>query len=158
MTEVILVALLLLPAASVYFFKSNGPQFFFTVCAGFVLVSLASSDIGNLLHRSNISSISSDSTNLILVFIPALLTLLFARKQSHGQLHFALGAVAALSGGALMVLITAPFFGSALPNNLYDSPVWTNLQRTQAWLITAGALASFLSLWLKGSLKLSKHH
>ena len=91
MAEIILLILLLLPAASVYFLKSNGAMFFFSVCAGFVLVSLASADIGNLLHQTNISSISSDATNLILVFGPSLLTLLLVRNQPRGQLQSVLG-------------------------------------------------------------------
>lgn len=158
MTEGTLLTLILLPVASVYFLKSSGPYFFFSICVGFVLVSLASDDIGNLLYRTNISSISSDNTNLILVFAPALLTLFLTRRQHHGQTQLILGLVAAICGGALMVLITAPFLGTALPPNAFDSPVWKFLQNNQSWLISAGALASFLSVWLKGSLKFSKRH
>ena len=153
MTEVTLLVLLLLPLASIYFLKSSSIYFFFSVCAGFVLVSLASDDIGNLLHRTNLSSISSDSTNLILVFGPALLTLLLARKQRHGQVQKLLNMLAAICGGALMVLITAPFLGSVLPSDISGSSVWAAIQKNQAWLISLGALASFVSLWLEGSLK-----
>ncbi|HCM52114.1 TPA: hypothetical protein DIS56_03225 [Candidatus Saccharibacteria bacterium] len=149
MTEGTLLALIFIPVASVYFLKSSGVYFFFSICASFVLVSLASDDIGNLLHRTNISSISSDSTNLILVFAPALLTLLLARKLHRGQLQMILGLIAAACGAALMVLITAPFLGTALPPNAFDSPVWNFLQNNQSWLISAGALASFISLWSK---------
>lgn len=158
MTEGTILALIAIPIASVYFLKSSGIYFFFSVCTSFVLVSLASDDIGNLLHRTNISSISSDSTNLILVFAPAILTLLLTRRQHHGQLQTIFGLAAATCAAALMVLITAPFLGTALPPNAFDSPVWKFLQNNQSWLISAGALASFLSIWLKGSFKLPKRH
>lgn len=150
MTEIILAVILLLPLACAYFLKSNGALLFLVVCAGYVLVNLASTDIGNLLHRQNINAISSNTTNLILVYVPSLLTLLLARKHGRGQLKLVLSLAATICGGALIVLTTAPFLGSILTTNLADSQIWSGLQKSQAWIISAGALASFIHIWLGG--------
>lgn len=145
-----------MPVLCAYFIKSNGASVFFTVCTGFVLVNLASADIGNLLHRANIGSISPDTTNLLLVFVPSLLSLLLARSGSSGQFHKTLSLAAAACAGGLMVLTTAPFFGSALPTSIVDSWLWTNLQSYQSWIIGAGALASFSLIWMNA--KISTKH
>lgn len=151
MTDVILAVILLFPVTCAFFMKSKGDMAFLSVCAGFVLVELASSDIGNLLHRSNLTNISPDTTNLILIFVPLLMTLLLARGYGNGSFNKILALVAALAAGALAVLVAGPFFGSILPTNITDSQVWTNLHKAQAWIISAGALASFISIWLGGT-------
>lgn len=150
MTDVILTAIILLPLACAYFFKSNGALAFFSVCAGFVLVSLASADIGNLLHRTNLTNLSLESTNLLLIFTPLLITLLLARGHIGGQANMVLSLVAAFCAGALAALISAPFFGSALPMNLTDNQLWNNLHKIQSWIISTGALTSFILIWMGG--------
>lgn len=149
MTDVILGAILIFPAVCTFFLKSKGDLAFFSVCTGFVLVELASADIGNLLHRNNLTNISPDVTNLILVFVPLLLTLLLARGRGSDFQKY-LGLAAALCAGALAVLAAGPFFGSFLPTNVANSQIWSNLHKAQAWIISAGALTSFICIWSGG--------
>lgn len=151
MTDVILAAVLIFPALCAYFLKSKGHLAFFAVCTGFVLVELASSDIGNLLHRGNINNISPDTTNLILVFVPLLMTLLLARGAKDGQFSQILSLIAAACAGALAVLVAGPFFGTLLPTDIANSAIWSNLHKAQAWIISAGALVSFISIWAGGA-------
>ncbi len=149
MTDVILGVILIFPALCSFFLKSKGDLAFFAVCSGFVLVELASSDIGNLLHRSNVANISPDVTNLILIFVPLLMTLLLARGHGSDFIKY-MSLAAALCAGALAVLVAGPFFGSFLPTNVVDSQIWSNLHKAQAWIISAGALISFISIWSTG--------
>jgi hypothetical protein len=149
MTDVILALILIFPALCSFFLKSKGDLAFFSVCTGFVLVELASSDIGNLLHRGNITNITPDTTNLILIFVPVLMTLLLARGHGSDFIKY-LSLISALCAGALAVLIAGPFFGTILPTDIANSQVWSNLHKAQAWIISAGALASFIVIWSGG--------
>lgn len=153
----LLAFVVVFPAVCAYFLKSSGSSMFLSVCASFVLVNLASSNIGNLLHRNNIESITPSMANLILVFFPLLVTMLLTRKHVNSQVGVLISVLAGLCAGGLAVLTTEPFFSSTLLPEVSNSAIWTNVQKIQTWIISAGAISSYLLMWTAKRSHSSKH-
>ena len=150
MTNLLLLILVLGPIALTYFLKSNAALAYLALCAGFVLLSLTTSDLQQLLDHSNIVRVSTDTLGLILLASPPLLTLLLTRRAVHGQSNVLIQLIPALFLGGLLALIGVPLLNESARGNFTGSSLWTDLQKIQSWVIGAGALSSLLLVWSTG--------
>jgi hypothetical protein len=154
MADAIIAALIASPLLITILLKSNAANSFLALCAGFVAISFAGSDLKDLTGQLNFS-IDSSLLNILVLALPLLFTLLFTRKSFSGNFKLFLNCVIALSAGALLTLISVPILNSMIDANFADSKVWENLQKFQASIIGVGVFLSLVLVWAKG-LKKSK--
>jgi hypothetical protein len=141
-----LLVLIAAPIVLTYFMKSDAALAYLALCAGFVLLSLTTSNLQELLDHSNVH-LNNNTLGLILLASPPLLTLLVTRKTVHGQSNILMQLVPALLLGGLLALIAVPLLDSSVQNNFTDSGLWGQLQKVQAWIIAIGAVASLALVW-----------
>jgi hypothetical protein len=148
MDTAILAAFVLGPLLLTFLLKSNAALSFLALCAGFVVISFASSDLENLTGQLNFS-INSSSLNLVLLILPLVLTLLLTRKSFTKKGVLVLQSLIALCAGALLALIAVPLLSNSIRANFANSSLWTDLQKIQASVIGAGVFLSLVMLWAK---------
>lgn len=149
MPDAILGALILGPLALTFLLKSNAAMGFLTLCAGFVLSTSAVGGLKQLLNQMDLT-VTETTLALTLVVVPLILTLILVRSPSREGFMFYMQLLAALAAGGLLALSVGPLIGSSTDIDLEVSEVWKNLQNFQATVIGAGALLSFLLVWLSG--------
>jgi len=160
MANAVLIALVLGPAVLTFLLRSNAALSFLALCAGFVVISFASTDLKNLTGQLNFS-INSSTLNLILVGLPLVLTLLLTRKAFSGGVSRVLHIVVALCAGGLLALVTVPLLSDSVRANFANSNLWSDLHKIQAEVIGLGVFLSLLIVWaksLKGGSGKSKKH
>ena len=157
MEDILLAAIVLLPAIFVYILRSSGALSFLTLCASFVLVTFASADLKDLTKDLNLQ-ISPSVLSLFLMAVPFLLTLLLTRKAFSGIVFTFLHTVAALCAGGLLALITVPLLNSSSRTNIAESSMWMNLQKAQAAIIISGVFFSLMIVWLTKPRRPHKSH
>jgi hypothetical protein len=153
MADVILAALVLGPLLITFFLKSNAAFAFLSLCAGFAVISFASTDLKDLTGHLNFS-IDSSVLNLVLVGLPLILTLLLVRHAFTGKFGLVLHCLIALAAGVLLAVISVPLLSDSVRANFADSKLWENLQNIQAGVIGAGVFLSLCVVWVNGI----KHH
>lgn len=156
MTDVVLAALILGPAAITFLLKSNAALGFLTLCTGFVLSTSVIGDLKQLLSEINLS-VTQSTLGLILLIVPLTITLLLTRRASKRGIKLWLQLVIALCAGGLLVLSVAPILASSSEFELSSSKFWDQLESLQSLIIGLGATLSFLVLWLGGWHKPKKH-
>jgi hypothetical protein len=160
MADAILAAFVLGPLLLTFLLKSNAALSFLALCAGFVVISFAGSDLQNLTGQLNFS-IDSSIVNLVLLILPFVLTLLITRKSFSKKGGLVLHGLIALCAGALLALIGIPLLSESVRANFANSDLWTNLQKIQASIVGAGVFLSLVVLWAKSlkkpSVKDRKH-
>jgi divalent metal cation (Fe/Co/Zn/Cd) transporter len=154
MTEAILAAFVLGPAIIAFLLKSNAALSFLALCAGFVVISFAGSDIKSLTGELNFS-ISSGILNLSLLIMPLLFTLLFTKGKAKNGFGRALHLTIALFAGVLLALAGVPLLNESLRSGFSDSDIWAQLQKAQAIVVGVGVFLSLVVMWAK-NLKRSK--
>lgn len=157
MPDIVLAILILAPLAITFFLKSNAALAFLALCAGFVLITFASADIGNLTKNLSIQ-VNSSTLNLVLLIAPFALTLLLTPKAFSGQVRKLLQCVCALCAGGLLALIAVPLLSESVRLNFASSWGWINLQKLQTPLIAGGIVLSLLLVWFGKSSHHAKKH
>lgn len=147
MTNLLLLILVFGPVALTFFLRSNAALAYLALCAGFVLLSLTTSDLQQLLDHNNLVRVSTDTLGLILLASPPILTLLMTRHAVHGQSKILMQLLPAICLGGLLALIAVPLLNGSVQSNFTGANLWTQLQKIQSWVIGAGALSSLLLVW-----------
>jgi small-conductance mechanosensitive channel len=160
MADVILAAFVLGPLVLAFLLKSNAALSFLSLCAGFVALSFAGSDLQDLTGQLNFS-ISSGIVNLVLLILPLLFTLLFTKGKAKSGFSRVINLIIALCAGGLLALSGIPLLNESIRANFADSDPWDKLQSIQAPLIGAGVFLSLVMVWAKAlkktNLKGKKH-
>jgi len=157
MLDVFLIVLILLPAILAYLLKSNASLAFLSLCGGFALITLSSSDIQHLVGKTKITSLTSNNVDLALLAVPLLFSLLFTYRSVTAKNRRLLQTIPALCAGALLAIVAGPMFSDALQMNFSDSQSWKYLQDSQAYIVGAGLLSSLVLSWSHGSKHQKKH-
>src|SRR5665213_3254811 len=146
MTDAVLAVLILLPLALTYFLKANAGLGFLAVCAGYVIQSLAGSDIQSVLDNAKLNISSADIT-LLLLLVPLVLTLFFSSRSWSGQSKMIINLIAALATGGLLAVIAVPYLGSLVDLSLSSSKIWPQVQHIRGTLVIAGTVYALLVVW-----------
>jgi hypothetical protein len=154
MAEAILAAFVLSPVILTFFLKSNAASSFLALCAGFVVISFAGTDLQDLTGQLSFS-INSGILNLVLLILPLLFTLLFTKGKAKSGVGRVVHLLIALCAGGLLALSGIPLLNESLRSNFADSDSWKQLQNFQGAIIGAGVFLSLVTLWTK-ALKKSK--
>ena len=138
-----------LPIVLTLLFMANGGIVILSLCAGSVLQRFVGSDAATLLNSTTAKS--SGSTNniaqLALLFLPALLTIVFLRK-GVSKSRFPLNIPPAIGAGVLSVLLAVPLLPGGIRHNIIQLPLWSNVQQFQGAAVTAIMFVGFLTLWM----------
>ena len=156
MADIILAALIFLPALITYFLKSNAALSFLALCGAFTLITLGSAELKDLTGQLNIQ-VDASTLNLIVLVVPLLATLLLTRKAFSGQLKTVMHLATALCAGGLLALVSVPLLNASARTNFADSWGWANLQKIQVPLIAAGFLLSLILVWFNKARHGKKH-
>lgn len=148
MADVILAALVLSPAILTWLLKSDAALSFLALCASFVVISFAGTDLQNLTGQLNFS-INSGTLNLALLGLPILFTLLFTKRSFPSGTTRLLHIIIALCAGGLLALISVPLLSESVRANFADSKLWAGLQNIQSEVIGAGTFLSLMFIWFK---------
>jgi hypothetical protein len=147
MTDVFLVALILLPMVLAYFLKSNASTAFLALCGGFTVLTLSGSDIEQLVGKTRITSLTSNNIDLALLAVPLLVTLLLTYRSVTSKNKRYFQTAPALCSGALLAIVAGPMLSDSLAINFSDSPLWKDLQNAQTYIVAIGLLSSLILTW-----------
>lgn len=155
MTDVILAAIILAPAAVTFLLKSNAALGFLALCLGFVLSTSVIGDLKNLLSQMDLTFTDS-SIALTVLIAPILLSLLFSHGSASSGMKLYLQLIVAVCAGSLLALSLDPVLNLQASDAVGSSMLWQGLQNFQSVIIGAGGLLSLLLVWKKPSHK-KKH-
>lgn len=149
MMPLIVIGLIVgLPILLTLLMRTNAAIVVLALCAGAVLQKFAGADTTTLFNSfsSNSNEVTVSAIQLTLLFLPALLTIIFWRKSMRGS-KMLINLVPAVGGGLLAALLAVPLLSPGLRHNVQISQAWTTLQQFQSAIVAATLLASFLILW-----------
>ena len=160
MSEALLAAIILLPLLVTFLLKSNAALAFLALCAGFTLQFFVVVDTKSALSKAGLS-ISGNVLSILLIIVPAALTLLLCRgpsSRSIKSLKALLNFLAALALGAAAALMVAAYIGKFQGTTLTESKIWHYLLMAQTEIIAAGVVLSLLLIWLGNRKSHTKDH
>lgn len=144
---IVLAALALVPMLAILVLRVNGAIAFMSLALGSVLVTYTSSDVdGVLTSVSSGSSLNINQwTQLALLVVPLLLTMLFTRGSVKGPKRVT-NVLPALAAGLLAALLVVPLLPADLQHQIHNQTVWTQLSNAQTAVILGGAAFSLVFL------------
>jgi len=151
MSDAILIIIILLPLLLAYFLKSNAALGFLALCTGYAVQSFGAADIKNLLNITSSTFISSDTVSLLLITLPAFITMILCRGPASRKFtspKVFLNLLVALAVGGSFAIMATPFFAYIGSVNLNDSNVWSILDRSQSEIVSIGALLALIYIWM----------
>jgi hypothetical protein len=145
---VILGILVGLPLILAFVLRVNAGILFLALCAGSVLSEFVASDaiqiVNSIFPKSG--DITASVVQLVLILLPAALTILFMRRSMTGTKTF-INILPAAAAGLLTALLVVPVLPGGVRHNITSSQTWTIMQQFQSLIIGAGAFVSLLVLW-----------
>lgn len=156
MTDAILVALILGPAAITYLLKSDAALGFLTLCLGFVLSTSVIGDLKQLLSQADLS-VTESTLALILLVVPLVVTLLLVHSGKRRGIKLWLQLLVALAAGGLLALSVGPILSGSSQFDVSQSGFWGTLVNLQSVIIGAGAFLSLTLIWFNHGRKSKKH-
>lgn len=150
MAPAILIGILAVPVVLMTVLRINASLVFLSVCLGSVLVRFVGPDALDLmrLFGSKSSTLTESTLQLILLLVPVVLTLLFMiRSVKGGKLVF--NVLPAAGASFLLLLLVEPLLSPGLIGTLTSSPLWSQIERSQALVVGASALLCLMFLWLQ---------
>ena len=146
---VVIGLLVALPVLLIFLLRANGAVVLMALCAGSVAQRFVGSDASTILNSfTSKNSIGTNTTaQLILLFLPALLTILLLRKGiSRGKAL--LNLLPAAGTGALSAFLAVPLLPAGLRFNIIHTSAWAQVTQYQSTVVGAALLISFLLLWM----------
>jgi hypothetical protein len=146
---VILALLCGLPLVLTLLFRANGGIVILALCAGSVLQQYVGKDAGTLLNSTsaNSSSTMSAIAQLVLLFLPTLLTIIFLRRGvTASKLPF--NILPAIGAGVLAVILAVPLLPGGVQHNIVTLPWWSSVEQLQGAAVTAVMVVGFITLWM----------
>lgn len=163
MSPIIIIGLLVgLPLLLSFAFRVNAGVIFLALCAGSVLSQFVADDTTQLASsffaRTN-QDVLTSAVHIVLLLLPAVLTLLFMRNSMTGT-KILMNLVPAAAAGLLTALLVVPLLPPGTRYGITGSETWSTLQQFQTVIIGAGAFVSLLMLWSSKPKhdKHKKHH
>lgn len=143
----VLIGLVAVPVALLFFLRVNAAFVFLSLCLGSVLVQFAGNDAASMVSGASTSSNIADSTiKLALLVAPAILTVLFMMGTVKGHKKF-FNLLPALVTGLLVALLAVPLLSPGLSNAIQDLPAWQQAQSFQSGVIAVSTLVCLVFLW-----------
>jgi hypothetical protein len=166
--EIILAAIVLVPAILLMVLRINAALVFLSLCLGNVLVQFVASDASTWLTafsspQTTVVSTANSNIKLVLLLLPAALTAIFMIRTVGDSLRLALNLLPAAGVGLLGALLIVPLLPPDLSHNIVASNLWWQAQQSQNVIIALSAAVCLIALWMQrpkagGGLSLPKRH
>jgi len=154
------IILLLAPVVLVVLLQVNAAFVFLSLCLGDVLVQFAGHDAVTIFTGASVNAhVAASTIKLLLLLLPAVLTVLFMIKTVRKSQRF-FNILPAAAVGLLTALLVVPQLPPGLSHNVTNAPVWSQIQAYQSGLVAAGTLVCLVFLWMQRPKheKEGKHH
>ncbi|HUP26596.1 MAG TPA: hypothetical protein VM124_03065 [Candidatus Limnocylindrales bacterium] len=164
--DIILGAVVVIPALMLMLLRVNATLVFLSLCLGSVLVQFVAKDVASLLSLFSAQAphsvaVAGNNTKLILLLAPVILTAIFMIRTVRGNGRLLLNVLPAAGVGLLGALLVVPLLPPGTSHNIVISPLWHQVQNAQSTIVGASAVVCLLVLWLQrpttGSNKHKKH-
>lgn len=149
MPPIVVIGLIVgLPIVLTLLLRANAAIVVLALCAGAVLQQFAGADSTTLFNSfaSSSNEVVASVVQLVLLFLPAGLTILFWHGSMRGSKTL-VNVVPAIGAGLLAVLLAVPLLPPGLRHNVIGSSIWSNTLQFQSTIVAATLFASFLVLW-----------
>ena len=148
MPLIVLGILVGLPLVLTFVLRVNAGVIFLALCTGSVISQFVSGDAVQIVNSFFPKSVDTSATvvQLILLLLPAALTILFMRRSMTG-VKTLVNILPAAGSGLLTALLAVPLLSAGTRYNIMASKDWSVLQQFQSVIIGAGAFVSLLVLW-----------
>lgn len=158
MQNLALILAIAIPIVLVLLLRSNGPVVFLSLCVGALLVRFVGSDaslVGSAL--GNNASVASNYSQLGLLLIPPILSLLILRRSIRGPKAL-FNVLPAVAVGLVGVLLAVPLLPGGVQHSLTTTNGWSLLVHQQEIVVIASSLACLIVLWMAPHHAADKKH
>lgn len=150
--QFILAAIVLGPVALLLFLRVNATLVFLSLCLGAVLVQFVAGETSAFLDfvgNQTEATVTDNAMQIILLLLPVVLTTIFMIRTVKGKTKLLLNALPAAGVGLLGALLVVPLLPPDLSDEIVNSSLWGEVQRSQSLIVGASALVCLLVLWLQ---------
>ncbi|PID31096.1 hypothetical protein CSA80_03105 [Candidatus Saccharibacteria bacterium] len=149
MELVLLAGLVFVPPVATLFLRSNGVLVFLGVCLGSVLAMYVAGDASSVISSANRTSplATMQWTQLTLLIVPVVLTILLSRKKMRGT-NSLLSLAAAMTAGCLLALFAVPYLSAGQQSTIRATELWRQLDNLQTAFVILGAGVTVLYLFV----------
>lgn len=152
-----LILIIAVPAFFTLFLASNGAMVYLALCEGLIVNETLGNDAIQLLRSTfpSTNAIQESTLHLIILMLPAVLTMIFLRRQMGGA-KAVFNIAPAILTGATIALLAVPLLPGGVRHNIEQTWLWQGLDQFGSVIIGVGALTSLLLIWTGHSKR--KHH
>jgi len=128
--------------------RVNAAMLFMSICVGEILVQYLGSDAATVItaFSSHGTQFSNSTIRIILLFLPAILTMIFMFHSVKGP-KLILNILPAVGTGLVIALLVEPLLSKSMQHTLGQESLWQNLIQARALIIGVSALISLFYLW-----------
>lgn len=165
--EIILGAIVLVPAVVLMVLRINAALVFLSLCLGNVLVQFVASDAGAWLttvtssQTTTVLTTTNSNIKIALLLLPVVLTAIFMIRTVSGQSRLLLNLLPSIGVGLLGALLVVPLLEPQLSHDIITSSLWWNAQQVQNIIVGLSAVVCLVVLWMQrpksGGSGLKKH-
>lgn len=149
MTPLVLFSIIVAaPIVLIMLTRVNAAMLFMSVCVGEVLVQYLGSDAATVVtaFSSHGTQFSNSTIKIILLFLPAILTMIFMFHSVKGT-KLILNILPAIGTGLLLALLIEPLLSPSMQHTLGKESLWQNVTQARALIVGVSALISLFYLW-----------
>jgi len=151
-----MAAIILAPVLVLTVLRVDAVIVYLSLCLGEVLVKFIAGDAISLVSAlfPHASTLSNNSTELILLFLPVVLTIVVMFHTVSG-LKVPVNLIPALCTGLLGILLVEPLLTPGMRGSLQSSSLWEHFVQAQTLIVGLSALIVLVFLWVQ---RRSSHH
>jgi hypothetical protein len=145
---VLFIAAIAIPVFLLYIFQVEASMVYLSLCMGYVLVRFMSPDAVSLISGfyPKETSLSMTTVKLILLLLPAVLTMVAMFHSVHGTKRI-INIIPSAACGILLIALIEPQLPSNISTTMMNSNYWTQYSHFETLLIGAGSLVCLGFLW-----------
>jgi hypothetical protein len=160
MTPLILLSVIVaVPIVLIMFTRVNAAVLFMSIYVGEVLVQYLGSDAATVVtvFSAHGTQFSNSTIRIILLFLPAALTMIFMFHSVKGS-KLIINILPAIGTGLLIALLVEPLLSPGMQHTLGKEDLWQNVIQARALIVGVSALVSLFYLWFQHRKPLGSGH
>ncbi len=148
---IILAALVVVPIVLLMLLRVNAALVFLSLCLGSVLTTFLGPDANDMLglmssHTSSNLTTSQTTAQILLLTIPAVLTIIFMIKSVPKGFKLIFNLFPAIGVGLLAALLVVPLLPHGLAEQIMLNPHWLQAQKVRDLIVGVSALLCLFAL------------
>lgn len=136
------------PVVLILLLRSKVAVVFLSLCAGSILATFVGQTATEFMQIfiRNPNEVIESIVQLILLLLPALLSIIFMRRSANGA-NVVFNIFPASLTGIVMLLLVVPQLPSGLQNSIMQTNIWEQLVNYQAVLVGSAVFISMVQVW-----------